>query len=64
MRRRAERHGGTFVLTTPAADGTRPWFPQSVNPTTIPWQARVRPQGHRRGRASCGHSLRGYAAEV
>jgi hypothetical protein len=29
MRRRAERHGGTFVLTTPAADGTRPFRKRS-----------------------------------
>jgi nitrate/nitrite-specific signal transduction histidine kinase len=43
MRRRAERHGGTLELTTPASGGTRlswtarphespPWFLQSAGP--------------------------------
>jgi signal transduction histidine kinase len=35
-----------------------PWFPQSVNPRTIPWQAGERPGGRCRQRASCGHSPR------
>jgi signal transduction histidine kinase len=32
MRRRAERHGGTFVLTTPADGGTRLTWTASVHP--------------------------------
>jgi signal transduction histidine kinase len=33
MRRRAERHGGTFVLTTPADGGTRLTWTASVHPS-------------------------------